>query len=533
MKAKKRAELNIMLCKENFKNKLKDRHRVRGYCFSNNKYKKEFDSLNARKLKKEINQDHFTYNEKLKNLIKNFKSIKNDIISIEQRDKEMKRIKNQPLLLEDKNIMSFDKLYEKIYKVYKQFQRAKNKKNKYYLIKSKINSQNKNNDIDDEYNENEYNNIKNINYNSNYNSLETNNTDKNLKEEKNKNNNLYNNIFNNKRIHSAKIIKSKNEDKNIFNNLLNIANEEREIRKTKDLLYKLIKKNHNFDESYNIYSSENDNSKEHYKSNFINEEKKYKLNSNRNSNKNFNIKKRIIKNKINGSNYNNNKNFSRHISTEFNLNTNNIYFSSFNKNKNKSNKRNNLFLKTFKNIDKNNKKYSLYNSKKNIFNQTEGSNKNDFNLNKKYSFNNIKASSRMTTITKTNNKSTNYNTISNFININKNNKNRLKSCKVKYMPLYTAKITDFVNNYNRIKNTNKVTKLKRKENHWSTYADIEKDFNIKEEMMMFLLKDKYINSQFPQKRVKKPNQRKLFVKNLTEKLEILENPFNLETENEI
>ena len=29
------------------------------------------------------------------------------------------------------------------------------------------------------------------------------------------------------------------------------------------------------------------------------------------------------------------------------------------------------------------------------------------------------------------------------------------------------------------------------------------------------------------------NQRKLFVKNLTEKLEILENPFNLETENEI
>ena len=139
----------------------------------------------------------------------------------------------------------------------------------------------------------------------------------------------------------------------------------------------------------------------------------------------------------------------------------------------------------------------------------------------------------MTTITKTNNKSTNYNTISNFININKNNKNRVKSCKVKYMPLYTAKITDFVNNYNRIKNTNKVTKLKRKENHWSTYADIEKDFNIKEEMMMFLLKDKYINSQFPQKRVKKPNQRKLFVKNLTEKLEILENPFNLETENEI
>ena len=520
MKVKKRADLNIMLYKENFKNKLKDRHRVRGYCFSNEKYKKEFDSLNARKLKKEINQDHFAYNEKLKNLIKNFKSIKNEIIAIDQRDKEMKRIKNQPYLLEDKSIMSIDKIYDKIYKVYKRFQRTKKNKNKYYLIKNKINSENKNNDIEDEYDYNKNNDI--IYLISYHNTLDINNTNMNLNDD-NKTNK-----FNKKRYNSAKIIhnsKFKNIDKNIYNNLLNMVNEEKEINNTKNLLYKLIKKSNKFDESYNIYSSENDNSKENYKSNLINEEKKYNLNSI--SEKNINIKNRLIKNKINLSNYYNNEKCSKHISTEINLNANNIYFSSFNKNK--SSKKNNLFLQSLKNINNNNKKYRKYNSKKNIFNRTESSNQNDYNLQKKYSFNNIKASSRMTTITKTNNKSTNYNTISNY---NKIHKNRIKSCKVKYMPLYTAKIVDFVNSYNRIKNTNKVTKLKRKENHWSTYADIEKALNIKEEMMMFLLKDKYINSQFPQKPIKKPNQRKLFVKNLTEKLEILENPYNQEAEKE-
>ena len=51
-------------------------------------------------------------------------------------------------------------------------------------------------------------------------------------------------------------------------------------------------------------------------------------------------------------------------------------------------------------------------------------------------------------------------------------------------------------------------------------------------MMMFLLKDKYIQSQFPKTYIKKPDKRKLFLKKFNEKLQILENPYNKDLKSE-
>ena len=45
-------------------------------------------------------------------------------------------------------------------------------------------------------------------------------------------------------------------------------------------------------------------------------------------------------------------------------------------------------------------------------------------------------------------------------------------------------------------------------------------------MKILLLKDKYLNCQFPKKYKKKPNKKKTFIENFIEKMEILDNPFN-------
>ena len=124
---KKRFDTDINLCKKNLKKKLKDRNRVRGYCFSYLKYKKAFDSINAKNHKKELIQGNAVYNDKLKKLINNFKNIKNNIITIDLKDKENKRLINFSKLFKDKTVMSYDKIYDNISGVFNKFSRRKKK----------------------------------------------------------------------------------------------------------------------------------------------------------------------------------------------------------------------------------------------------------------------------------------------------------------------------------------------------------------------------------------------------------------------
>ena len=532
MKARlKRSELDIILSKENLKQKLKDRFRVRGCCFSNTKYKKEFDSINAQNMKKEIKQDHFSYNKKLKQLIANFKSIKNNIILIEQKDKENKRIINNSKLLTDNSRISYNNLYDKVFTLNKRFDRAKKINKQYILQKSKLNLEKKSYILDEELSEYKMNNINNKDSNKDYNILDKSHLNKKINEE------YYNEIIKHyndffsilyKRNKSAKIIKnSQIKSKNIFDNIL--PNKKKYLSCEKNdsntLSYELLNKNNdiniNFNYSINNSSDIDKNTIDNEKT-FKNHEKLLNLKSF--SNKHINYKNKLIKNINNESNniFKCDKS-SKHISTELNSNFNktnsNLFYS-------KSSKQN-ILLKIFKNINSNKINYNPINNT-NFYNQNENKHKKNFHINKKYSSNNLNPLSKITTFSKTNN-AYNYNTISNCNNIYKD---KIKNIKVIYKPIYTAKIVDFVKNYNRIKNKNKINKIKRKENHLFKYADIEKAFEIKEDMMMFLLKDKYIQSQFPKTYIKKPDKRKLFLKKFNEKLQILENPYNKDLKSE-
>jgi len=491
--------LDVISCKEKLKKKLKDRKRVKGYCFSYLKYKKEFDSLNAKKLKKKILQDHFSYNEKIKNLIKNFKSIKNDIILIDQRDKENKRVQNQSKLLTDKITMSYNKLYDTIYTLILKFDRKK-KNNKYILQKSRINTDNVDYDLEDNLSEKKFNNMIKKFSNNFFNAINkthfgTDYNSETIRQYKD----FFNFIY--KRNHSARIINNY-KYKRAFNNMNN------------DDEKKLINQNNN--ENSDINLSEINPSNNYSK--FSNIEQIQKLKSM--SNEHINFKNQLIKNIDTDTESNYKEKILKNTSIDLSINNGN-------KNTN-NNHKNNIFLKSFKNINSINKKGYIYNNNINNYNRTESTitPNNNSKFYKKYSVNNFRTFSRSTTLTKTNNKPNNYNTIPIYNNINDLPKKRISSSKVKNMPIYTANIGDYYKNYNRIKSTNKMHLIKRKESHWTTYANIEKDFKIKEDMMMFLLKDKYMSSHFPKKYRMKPDKKKLFVNNLKKKLEFLENPFN-------
>lgn len=113
-----------------------------------------------------------------------------------------------------------------------------------------------------------------------------------------------------------------------------------------------------------------------------------------------------------------------------------------------------------------------------------------------------------------------------YHNFNNDNKGSLikrkKNIKVKNLPIYTTKITDLIKEFNRIKNNSKKLKINYKEKHFSSYEEIENIVKIKEEMLMFLLKQKYFNCKFPQKIIKPPNYKKIFVEKMKDYVEYTE-----------
>ena len=532
------SKIDFNFCKENLKKKLKDRYRVKGICFSYSKEK--MDILNEKKRKIKLIKDHFSYNDEIKKLINNFKSIKNDIITIEQRDKETKRILNQLKLFKDKDIMSYNNIYAHLDKLFKNFYRTKKKK-KYFLQKSKINSEydEQNNDLSPETINNL---IKKVSANF-FNAINRTDFGRKMNEEYNNETiKQYKKFFNfikfSKRNHSEKIMKKNNiKNNNIYMNMYGNNNNSSEKNENtldnsskyyfRDIINDLLKQNNLENNKKTILNlSENDKNSNRSKNNSIENNTPNNLKTYNNTNYN---KNKLINNIITESNksikekiFNNN-----FIDSSLNEKILNLKTCNCNQKLYKNNKRN-IFLKSFKNINSN-KNLLLYNNNNN-------NNQNIFNHNNhKYILNNktpLESLSLLTTNNNSNNRHTNYNTIS-FYDNNDVHKKRVKTSKVRNMPIYIAKITDFVKKYRRIKSKNKIIKLKRKENHWSTYSDIEKAFDIKEDMMMFLLKDKYLNSQFPKKHTIEPNKKKIFLKNLYEKMDILENnPFNNDSKGE-
>lgn len=105
----------------------------------------------------------------------------------------------------------------------------------------------------------------------------------------------------------------------------------------------------------------------------------------------------------------------------------------------------------------------------------------------------------------------------------KNNSVDKKSrIKVKNLPLYTTKISDLIKEYNRIRRNTKKLKINYKEMHFSTFEEIDNIVKAKEDMLMFLLKQKYFNCRFPQKTVKTHNSKMNFVNRIKEYVDLTE-----------
>ena len=94
--------------------------------------------------------------------------------------------------------------------------------------------------------------------------------------------------------------------------------------------------------------------------------------------------------------------------------------------------------------------------------------------------------------------------------------------KVKNLPIYTTNIKDFIHEYNRIKKNIKKLKKTYEERHFSTYKEIENLLKVKEDMQMFLLKQKYFHSKFKPKPSEIRKNKKDFINKIKKDIDILE-----------
>ena len=101
--------------------------------------------------------------------------------------------------------------------------------------------------------------------------------------------------------------------------------------------------------------------------------------------------------------------------------------------------------------------------------------------------------------------------------------------KIINKPLYVSKISDFIKEYKRIKSVSKSTRKRMREKHFTTLDNIEKISKTKEELLMFILKMKFLQCRFPQKIVKTISKKELFLKRFNNYLNIIDNPYSLAT----
>ena len=99
--------------------------------------------------------------------------------------------------------------------------------------------------------------------------------------------------------------------------------------------------------------------------------------------------------------------------------------------------------------------------------------------------------------------------------------------KVTNKPLYITKIVDLVKEYHRIKSVSKNSRIRMREQHLTNIKNIDKIVNVKEDLLMFNLKLKFFNCSFPQKRKRTISKKKIMKKKIKNCLEIIDNSFNL------
>ena len=100
---------------------------------------------------------------------------------------------------------------------------------------------------------------------------------------------------------------------------------------------------------------------------------------------------------------------------------------------------------------------------------------------------------------------------------------------VKNMPMYTLKISDLVHRYNKIKNDTNIQRSKYLDNNYLTYDKMNSIIETKEDLLMFVLKRKFLENKFPPKKHLKikENKRNNFIKKIKSDVDFLDKPFDL------
>ncbi len=82
-------------------------------------------------------------------------------------------------------------------------------------------------------------------------------------------------------------------------------------------------------------------------------------------------------------------------------------------------------------------------------------------------------------------------------------KNRLTKTKIINRPFYTSNIKDFISQFQRIKNETLKSRFIHKKHHLISYNEIDKIMDNIEEMKIYKLKQKYLETKFPRKKITK------------------------------
>ena len=429
---------NIMkLYKELYQKKLKDRNKIRGFCFSYNNddnpsFFKKYRKQNTFESKFEIAERIMKRNE-LKKVFQDYLELKRNITSYEKEHDHSKFQKDY------KKHFSYNKInYTNLKEIFTDFIRDKSKHNfnKNSIIKSKLK-------------------IDNINRNIRMNRINAILEKVTLKSNKVKT-----------KLDMGKNNNEKNEDTNI-NKLIGILNLSRK-----------------------------------------------KLGAKRNT-----TRKKIISLDINKINGNENENYKNIINTDSNYNS-----------ENKTNILDNIIEKTPTNTY--NEKQKDYNTDNiSFFHSKDNNNNNLYIDNSVYKYINckseIKIKKRPLTHSR-NPQNINLQYFTSSSNTNFNYKRSFRSAfkksplKIKNKPLYTTKIEDIMSEYYRIKKISKLNKIKHIDAHLVTYKEIDNLVKIREDLLLFLLQQKFNKAKFPKPCIKKSNKKKLFIQRLKENIDFID-----------
>ena len=71
-----------------------------------------------------------------------------------------------------------------------------------------------------------------------------------------------------------------------------------------------------------------------------------------------------------------------------------------------------------------------------------------------------------------------------------------------------------------------MTKNNLRENHITTFKQIDDVVSIREEMLMFFVKDKYFKFKLHEQKIKPKNNKKIFLTKFRNYIEMIDNPYN-------